>query len=129
MKHGTHNAGKRRARRSLINVIVLLCVSSQILAAPVHAVIATAGHADTQTAAAECPAHVATAPEATKSESCECSGGACCQARIDRQPSLVASDIDTRPAESQSVLLTESAGIIKTLRFISGTQSRAPPAS
>jgi len=110
----------------LINAILLLCVTSQALAAPLH-LMGPADLVNSQAIEVECPAHSDAATEAGNPKSCECSGGACCKARIDRAPAHAVTNTESQPAESRSVLLAESGVICKSIQLISGAQSRAPP--
>ena len=128
MQSNTQITGPQRTRRSLINAILLLCVASQALAAPLH-LMGPADLVNSRAIEAECPAHSDAAVEAGNPESCECSGGACCKARIDRPPAHAVTNTHSQPAEFRSVLLAESGVVCKSIQLISGAQSRAPPVS
>ena len=126
MKRNIKLTGTRRTHRSLIKAILLLCIASQSLAAPLH-LMGPADLVDSQAIEAECPAHSDTAAEAGNPESCECSGGACCKGRIDRPTASVGTHAESQFIEVRSTLLAESFVTSISLRFISGVQSRAPP--
>jgi hypothetical protein len=110
----------------LINAILLLCVASQALAAPLH-LMGPADLVNSQAIEAECPVHSDAATEAGKPESCECSGGACCKARTDRLPALPVTNIESISADGLNTRLAESTAAFESCRFISSGQSRAPP--